>query len=255
MGNGITIFKPNTNLPKVYTLSVAQELIHPYLLNSTKFDFRIYALVATIDPLTIYVYRGGIARFCSEIYSDQSNFSYLTNTAINRQNPDVSLTSITKNLNLVLSSLERDGVNTESLWKEIDHMVIMTIISGIGFMLETAKKMRNPSRCFQLLGFDVLLGSDLHPKILEVNYRPSLSYDIPEEREMKVDLLSKLMQIVMTNWVDQEKISNLTKPKKREELVKQIQRTFSRETYPEFVLVYPPQNQQQLSQFQHIISK
>jgi hypothetical protein len=41
-----------------------------------------------VNPLRIYVYREGLARFASEKYSEkiENKFSHLTNYSINKQN-------------------------------------------------------------------------------------------------------------------------------------------------------------------------
>lgn len=58
-------------------------------MNGYKFDFRIYVLVTSVEPLKIFVFKDGIARFATEMY--QSNnydrlYMHLTNYSINKKN-------------------------------------------------------------------------------------------------------------------------------------------------------------------------
>ena len=65
----------------------------PYLIDSLKFDFRIYVLICNVVSLKIFIYREGIARFCTKKYKIPSklnvklNQMHLTNYAINKSNP------------------------------------------------------------------------------------------------------------------------------------------------------------------------
>lgn len=198
LGSGITIINPNQKYNINGNLSVAQEYIDSYLINNRKFDLRIYALIASITPLKIYVYRDGVARFCSEENGSNTIFSQLTNTAVNKKNANGNLSSITKMVDDIFAIMKRNGVDIEALWRKIDNAIVFTILSSYQYLLngqETQCKPTIYSRCFQILGFDVLIDQNLKPYILEVNYRPSLDTDTSDEHQMKISMLSAAIKI------------------------------------------------------------
>lgn len=63
---------------------------NPFLINDLKFDLRIYVAITGIDPLKIYIYEEGLARFATEPYeltkNDFNIFTHLTNFSINKKN-------------------------------------------------------------------------------------------------------------------------------------------------------------------------
>jgi hypothetical protein len=191
LGQGIMIVDPETEYEPDDLMAVAQQYVDSLLLDNKKFDFRIYALVSSVDPLEIFVYRDGLARFCLEEINDNSPFGQLTNVAINH---DSRLLSDT------LERLKNEcGIDINQLWKRIDAAVALTIIAAASYMSHGVE-WRCPSngtysRCFQILGFDILLDKQANPYVLEVNYRPSLDTHFPSERRLKVDLVRSAAQI------------------------------------------------------------
>lgn len=75
----------NTNQPEPY---IVQRYIHnPLLIGHKKFDLRIYVLVISHSPLTIYLYRSGFGRFTHYRYESneiKNLESHLTNVAIQK---------------------------------------------------------------------------------------------------------------------------------------------------------------------------
>lgn len=59
-GKGIFLFNSINQLPinwEEFNLVVQQYIHKPYLIEGLKFDFRIYVLLRSINPLRIYVFR------------------------------------------------------------------------------------------------------------------------------------------------------------------------------------------------------
>lgn len=200
LGNGITFVEPGQPYTPNDQMAVAQEYIDSYLLNNTKFDLRIYVLVASINPLTIYVYRNGLARFCSEESSVNSVYAQLTNVALNKGNPEMEIERISQLISDIYPKLAAKGVNIDELWARIDNAIILTILSALKY-LERSESVKCPSlgysHCFQILGFDILLDPNLNPTVLEVNYRPLLDYFRGKERRMKVRMVKEAIQIAV----------------------------------------------------------
>ena len=69
-GKGIFLTN-NAEKACAYTpAAVAQEYVGPFLIDGFKFDIRIYVLVTSCDPLRVYLYQEGIARFCTKPYCE-----------------------------------------------------------------------------------------------------------------------------------------------------------------------------------------
>ena len=193
LGKGITIVDPEQSGFAIPDESaVAQEYIDSVLLDNTKFDLRIYVLLASIRPIRIYVYRDGIARFCAEDATHTSNYSRLTNVGLNKNFHGVEFSNISRLISDVFPILESKGVDIAELWRAIDRVVVLSIISVFGYIHDAVIEYCPPTsynRCFQVLGFDILLDRELNPHVLEVNYRPSLDFHRGKERRMKVAMI------------------------------------------------------------------
>ena len=50
-----------------------QYVSKPFLIDGFKFDLRIYILISSCDPLRIFVYKDGLARFATVQYNEPSN--------------------------------------------------------------------------------------------------------------------------------------------------------------------------------------
>uniref|UniRef100_A0A1I7VJW9 Tubulin tyrosine ligase n=1 Tax=Loa loa TaxID=7209 RepID=A0A1I7VJW9_LOALO len=144
-GTGIYLIQKPEEIRKPETCQLIQEYIaDPYLLNDNlKFDLRIYAIIKSINPLSIYVAREGMARFCTEQYATptSSNFdnlyAHLTNYSLNKENNayihSLSLIDQIKGskrlLSTVFHQMEARGVKKQQLWHDIKIIIVKTVIA------------------------------------------------------------------------------------------------------------------------------
>lgn len=70
---------------------VQRYIMNPLLVNGFKFDLRIYVLVTQVEPLCVYVYDEGLARFATEpwraprVSNMRDKTVHLTNYSVNRK--------------------------------------------------------------------------------------------------------------------------------------------------------------------------
>jgi len=64
--------------------------VNPHIIDGLKYDLRVYVILMGINPLRVYVYKDGLARFATEKYQKPNDknmknvFMHLTNFAINK---------------------------------------------------------------------------------------------------------------------------------------------------------------------------
>jgi tubulin polyglutamylase TTLL6/13 len=131
------------DVPKDKIFVVQQYLKNPCLINQYKFDLRIYVLVTSCDPLSVFIYKDGLARFATEKYKPvnnpnkkKNNYMHLTNYAINKRNKNYceggeeddeeahkrSIISVFKSLK------ENIGADIDEIWTGIKEIIIKTLL-------------------------------------------------------------------------------------------------------------------------------
>jgi tubulin polyglutamylase TTLL6/13 len=172
---------------------VQKYVLKPFLIDGFKFDLRVYVLVTSMEPLRIFVYNEGLARFATEPYSVPKSNNYasqrmhLTNYAINKssENFDKSDQGSKRSMRSVLELLESKGIDTKLLWNKICRALVKTLLivqpkitktMGICFPKNNTKPFFG-SQCFEILGFDILIDSKCKPWVLEVNHSPSVIFE------------------------------------------------------------------------------
>eukprot|EP00347_Sterkiella_histriomuscorum_P017972 403347271 len=196
---------------------VAQRYMHkPYLIDGLKFDLRVYALVYGVDPLRVFVFQEGLARFATEEYVGPTNanldnlFMHLTNYAINKnsenfvfnEDQDDDSSGHKRSLTAVLDHIRENepDFDVDNLWTQIQDIIAKTMIS-VQPSLQHAYRSCQPedlenSMCFEILGFDILIDEKLRPYVLEVNHCSSYGTDSPLDKKIKFDLMSDTFKLL-----------------------------------------------------------
>ncbi|KAJ8959100.1 hypothetical protein NQ318_022357 [Aromia moschata] len=207
-GTGIKVINKWSHLPKKTSLVVQKYISNPYLINGSKFDLRLYVLVTSFNPLRIYLYPDGLARFASVKYSDDAKdlkdrYMHLTNYSINKlssqytANEDANACQGHKwTISKLMEYLHKTGVDTKQLWKNLQQLVIKTIIACEAPITQLCDdNMNNNYNCYELFGVDVLLDEKLKPWLLEVNISPSLHSASPLDAHVKGPLVQTLFDL------------------------------------------------------------
>ena len=183
---------------------VAQEyLSNPLLIDNKKFDLRIYVLVVQLGSYpnqvpTAFIADEGLVRLCTENYNkpDSSNLhnllSHLTNYSLNKMSENFVKSENLEEFNIneaskrPLSSVfdmlqKQNDIDTEQVFEEIVEVVQKSLIAlqpqGILEQEAQFNGVFNERKgdCFQILGFDIFIDSDLKAWIIEINDHPSLN--------------------------------------------------------------------------------
>ena len=182
-----------------YENYVAQRYLDdPYLVGGKKFDMRLYAVCLSYNPLKVYLYREGFARFTNARYSmskaDIDNpYVHLTNHAI--QKKDEAYDAETTDLKWSIGELKRfmttkhgaEAVN--ACFAGIQSIIVNSLRSVSNVII-------NDKHCFEMYGYDVMLDADLKPWLIEVNASPSMSSDTQTDHDLKFGLLDDMLTVV-----------------------------------------------------------
>lgn len=209
-GTGITVVNKWSQIPKERAVVVQKYIEKPLLINENKFDLRLYVLVTSINPLRIYMYKNGLARFASVKYSSEltslnDRCMHLTNYSINKlsenyaKNEDINACQGHKwTLQSLWSYLEKREVDTKRLWATLRSLAIKSLISGEGCLNRMYRQNVNSRyNCYELFGFDVLLDENLVPWLLEINISPSLHSELPLDLHVKGPLIRGVLNTVL----------------------------------------------------------
>ena len=209
-GHGIRLIQHLYELQMKTEPVVVQRYISPYLLEGYKFDFRFYLLISSLAPYTVFLYREGLARFCTHKYVEPNpsnlgdRFATLTNTSVNVENSEASI-DYTRLSSSVLADISKIDGRGPALWGKICDLCRLSalaiwpqIVSSINQhtsrhrfyrKLTSSTTLDSYSRYFHLLGIDIMLNETCNPVFIELNDRPSMIVTFECEKALKENLI------------------------------------------------------------------
>ncbi|XP_068970574.1 tubulin polyglutamylase TTLL13 isoform X4 [Bombus flavifrons] len=234
-GRGIYLTKNLKDVKPSERMICQVYVARPFLVDGYKFDLRIYALLTSCDPLRIYVYNDGLARFATSRYKEPTGhntsnvFMHLTNYAVNKHSRmyviDDEIGSKRK-ISTLNKWFKMKDVDVDELWRKIDEIIIKTILAAhpvLKHSYHTCFPTHDKTyACFELLGFDVLLDWKLKPYLLEVNHSPSFHTDAQIDKDVKEGLLMSTFEMLNLQQCDKKKIIEEDRKRVRDRLLQGI---------------------------------
>ncbi|RKO92073.1 tubulin-tyrosine ligase family-domain-containing protein [Blyttiomyces helicus] len=180
---------------------VQRYIPRPWLISGYKFDMRCYVVVKSYNPLIVYLYDEGLARFATDLFADLAFrppnilrtiptmkssydttalgnvFSHLTNTSINKLSPtlDHNKDEIGPGCRWTFRRLrayfEDRELDFDRLWRRMQGIILLTLLPV------SPEVPKTPGGCFELYGFDIIIDESMRPWLLEVNLSPALSVE------------------------------------------------------------------------------
>ena len=199
---------------------VAQRYIdNPLLINGHKFDMRVYVMIASWDPLRVYVHEQGLVRFATVPYYTadglQNRLAHLTNYSVNKKAAgfakptDASGAAAESGpaskwaLPTLFTWLQEHGYDAAAAKARIHDVVVKTLLSveadstaaSAGAFKWDSVRPGLGANAVQVLGFDVMLDADLRAWLLEVNVCPSLSSSSPLDKAIKTQVVTDALHL------------------------------------------------------------
>jgi tubulin polyglutamylase TTLL5 len=220
---GIVLVRDVASLTYSQTSVIQKYVQDPLCLEGYKFDLRLYVLVTSFKPLEAFIYTDGFARVSTKKYSlsreDMDNkFIHLTNSSIQKMNEmgpgeDSPLMNCTesggskiplKGPQGLWARLERMGMDTAALWRDISILVVKSLVI-------VDDKMTHQPCAFEVFGYDILIDSKLRCWLLEVNASPSMARENALDIRVKDAMVRDTIALVAPAPYDRAAVARVLK--------------------------------------------
>ena len=193
MGRGIQIIN---NVPEfkqeVPKKGIVQQYIeNPLLIEGCKFDIRMFALVAQSSPFIVLKHPLCYGRKCLNKYDleDSNLLTHLTNAAQQKKHPEYPQR---KEETILSETTLQENIDQ----KEFEHLKFQAFETFKSVFLNRKNEITKRKGCFELIGIDVLVDSNLEHHLLEMNINPALFTDTSTQAVLFPKLIDDTVQVV-----------------------------------------------------------
>ncbi|CAE7903680.1 TTLL3E, partial [Symbiodinium necroappetens] len=171
------------------------------LFSGRKFDLRQWVLVRSFQPLEVYMFSSCYLRLCNEPYDlgDLANRQrHISNWSVNKHGKHVATGAVASlsELNDVLEMM----TGSRHYW---ENDLVPKLKECILHSLRSVQdRVVQRSSCFEVYGFDFLLGEDLKPWLLEVNLSPACESRTPWISELLERMATRLLELVLNGHLE-----------------------------------------------------
>lgn len=201
-GRGISIIKsldPALKHIKYSSQYVIQKYIeNPVIIKQRKFDIRQWVMITSVNPLHLWKYQEPYVRFSAYDYSTENledNLAHLTNNSIAKySNEDKENMKIKGNMCTIEEfKAHLIDVFKRDVWNEIEQkitrLLILSIYCAKGIIVHREKS-------FEVLGFDIMLDTDLNAWLIEANSSPDMSYSTHITEKIVKEGIRDMMKVL-----------------------------------------------------------
>jgi hypothetical protein len=187
-GQGIEVTDDLAAATRRKDVVVQRYIDRPYLIDGCKGHCRIYGLVTSADPVRAYVYSEGIVRLAPEPYDPRPDAPggasmHITNTALHLQDPRLVISQdanqddvgAVRSLSAMLRRMPADGLDPQAVFDEIKALVawFVRLLAADGVFARQAAMGGRRAFPHKLFGLDVLIDTDGHPWLIEMQRTPA----------------------------------------------------------------------------------
>ena len=200
-GEGIIITKPKQDLLKGEEALIVSSYIHPpHLINNRKYSLRAFALITSVNPLRLYIYRKGLIVFSTEDYmiNDKDRFnpqSHISNYGIHQRTFDKRNKWLTNwTFKDLKHRLATEGVDWKPIWTTLKDIVRKVyIMSEPCYRVSFTGSHYNQ---YQMFSVDLMLDANHKLWLLEHNVNSGLQTSSPNLKHVKQNAVVEELNLV-----------------------------------------------------------